>query len=102
VQEVAEYVSPVERALAGVLLERPVRSQRLPVAVLSREQRAAELQRVQALKPRAAAYEAELVLGLPTTVLMTTTRLRAPPERGRGNRIRSCPRCRSSSPPTWR
>ncbi len=37
--EVAEYVSPVERALAGWLLERPVRLQRLPVALLSREQR---------------------------------------------------------------
>ena len=62
-QEVAEYVSPVERALVGVLLDRPARIQRLPVALLSREQKAAELQRVQALKARTAAYEAELVLG---------------------------------------
>ncbi|MGY1687843.1 DUF222 domain-containing protein [Geodermatophilus sp. SYSU D00867] len=63
-EEVAEYVSPVERALAGWLLERPVSIARLPVALLSREQKAAELQRVAALKAMTAAYEAELVLGL--------------------------------------
>ncbi|MGY1792390.1 hypothetical protein ACI796_00250 [Geodermatophilus sp. SYSU D00525] len=50
-QEVAEYVSPVERALAGWLLERPVSIPRLPVALLSREQKAAELQRVQMRNP---------------------------------------------------
>jgi hypothetical protein len=61
---VAERVSPFERALAGWLVEQPVRLSRLPVAVLSREQKAAELVRVQALKARTAAYEAELVLGL--------------------------------------
>ncbi|WP_106275591.1 HNH endonuclease signature motif containing protein [Geodermatophilus tzadiensis] len=38
--------------------------QRLPVALLSREQKAAELARVQARKAMDAAYEAELVLGL--------------------------------------
>jgi hypothetical protein len=64
VQEVAEYRSPVERALVGVLLERPVRVQRLPVALLSREQKAAELQRLQVRKAMDAAYEAELVLAL--------------------------------------
>ncbi len=63
-QEVAQSVSPVERALAGVLLGRPVRVSRLPVGVLSREQKAAELARVQARKAMDAAYEAELVLGL--------------------------------------
>ncbi|MGY1776838.1 DUF222 domain-containing protein [Geodermatophilus sp. SYSU D00804] len=63
-EEVAEYVSPVERALAGWLLERPVSIPRLPVSLLSREQKAAELQRVAALKAMTAAYEAELVLGL--------------------------------------
>ncbi|MGY1786355.1 DUF222 domain-containing protein [Geodermatophilus sp. SYSU D00698] len=63
-EEVAEYVSPVERALAGWLLEQPVSIPRLPVALLSREQKAAELQRMAALKAMTAAYEAELVLGL--------------------------------------
>ncbi|WP_342743445.1 HNH endonuclease signature motif containing protein [Geodermatophilus saharensis] len=63
-QEVAEHVSPVERALAGWLLERPVRLARLPVSLLSDEQAAAELQRLQARKAMEAAYEAELVLRL--------------------------------------
>ncbi|MGY1728795.1 DUF222 domain-containing protein [Geodermatophilus sp. SYSU D01062] len=62
--EVAGYVSPVERALAGWLVERPVSIPRLPVALLSEEQAAAELQRVQARKAMEAAYEAELVLRL--------------------------------------
>ena len=38
--------------------------QRLPVDLLTREQKAAELARVQARKAMDAAYEAELVLGL--------------------------------------
>ncbi|MGY1706287.1 DUF222 domain-containing protein [Geodermatophilus sp. SYSU D00697] len=42
----------------------PLPDRRLPVALLSREQKAAELQRVQAQKATIAAYEAELVLGL--------------------------------------
>ncbi|SFU09709.1 hypothetical protein SAMN05660657_05642, partial [Geodermatophilus amargosae] len=63
-QEVAEYVSPVERALVACLLDRPVRAQRVPVALLSREQTGAELARLQARKAMDAAYEAELVLGL--------------------------------------
>ncbi|MGY1696003.1 DUF222 domain-containing protein [Geodermatophilus sp. SYSU D00814] len=62
--EVVEYVSPVERALAGWLVERPVQVPRLPVAVLSDEQAAAELQRVQQRRAMEAAYEAELVLRL--------------------------------------
>ncbi|MGY1697975.1 hypothetical protein ACI780_24020 [Geodermatophilus sp. SYSU D00814] len=62
--EVAEYVSPVERALAGWLVERPVQVPRLPVAVLSDEQAAVELQRVQQRRAMEAAYEAELVLRL--------------------------------------
>ncbi|GAB3304626.1 hypothetical protein GCM10027451_10440 [Geodermatophilus aquaeductus] len=61
-QEVAG--SLVERALAGWLVEQPARVQRLPVALLSREQKAAELQRLQARKAMEAAYEAELILGL--------------------------------------
>jgi hypothetical protein len=64
VQEVAGPGSLVERALVDAALHRPVRLPQLPVAMLSREQKAAELQRVQALKAMTAAYEAELVLGL--------------------------------------
>ncbi|MGY1737800.1 DUF222 domain-containing protein [Geodermatophilus sp. SYSU D00684] len=63
-EEVAEYVSPIERALVGVLLDQPVTIGRLPVSLLSDEQAAAELQRVQARKAMEAAYEAELVLRL--------------------------------------
>ncbi|MGY1730715.1 DUF222 domain-containing protein [Geodermatophilus sp. SYSU D01045] len=63
-QEVAEYVSPVERALVGVLLDQPVTIPRLPVSLLSREQKAAEVQRVAAMEAMTAAYKAELVLGL--------------------------------------
>ncbi|PWW21637.1 uncharacterized protein DUF222 [Geodermatophilus normandii] len=62
VQEVTG--SLVERALAGWLVEQPVRAQRLPVALLPRQQKAAELQRLQARKAMDAAYEAELILGL--------------------------------------
>ncbi|GAB3326505.1 hypothetical protein GCM10027451_51860 [Geodermatophilus aquaeductus] len=61
---VAVPVSRVERALAGWLIEQRPRVQRLPVAVLSREQTAAELQRLQARKAMEAAYEAELILAL--------------------------------------
>src|SRR5918993_2898429 len=61
---VAVPVSRVERALAGWLIGDRPRVQRLPVAVLSREQKAAELQRVQARKAMEAAYEAKLILGL--------------------------------------
>ncbi len=61
---VAEYVSPVERALAGWLVEQPAPFRRLPVSLLSREQKAAELQQLMALEARTAAYKAELVLGL--------------------------------------
>jgi hypothetical protein len=50
--------------LLGLLLARGPELQRLPVGLLSREQKAAELQRLAALKAMTAAYEAELVLGL--------------------------------------
>ncbi|MGY1715557.1 DUF222 domain-containing protein [Geodermatophilus sp. SYSU D01106] len=63
----AEHVSPIERALAGWLIEQPVAIERLPVGVLSDAQAAAELARVQARKAMDAAYEAELVLRLAAT-----------------------------------
>ncbi|MGX5656747.1 DUF222 domain-containing protein [Geodermatophilus nigrescens] len=63
----AEHVSPIERALAGWLIEQPVAIERLPVGVLSDAQAAAELARVQARKAMVAAYEAELVLRLAAT-----------------------------------
>ncbi|MGY1716203.1 DUF222 domain-containing protein [Geodermatophilus sp. SYSU D01106] len=63
----AEHVSPIERALAGWLIEQPVAIERLPVGVLSDAQAAAELARVQARKAMDAAYEAELVLRLAET-----------------------------------
>ncbi|PWW24853.1 hypothetical protein JD79_04044 [Geodermatophilus normandii] len=62
VQEVTG--SLVERALAGWLVEQPAPIRRVPVALLSREQKAAELQRLQARKAMDAAHEAELILGL--------------------------------------
>jgi hypothetical protein len=56
--------SPIEAALVVRLLERPPSSARLPVGVLTRAEKAAELQRLQARRAMDAAYEAELVLGL--------------------------------------
>src|SRR3712207_682928 len=56
--------SPLEAALVGRLLQRPPTSARLPVRLLSREGKAAELQRLQVRKAMDAAYEADLVLGL--------------------------------------
>src|SRR3712207_7139957 len=56
--------SPLEAALVGRLLELPPSSARLPVALLSKAQKAAELRRLQVRKAMDAAYEAELVLGL--------------------------------------
>src|SRR3954454_7739808 len=56
--------SPLEGALVGRLLERPPAPARLRVERWSGEQKAAELQRVQAWRAMEAAYEAELVLGL--------------------------------------
>ncbi|MCV2489239.1 HNH endonuclease [Geodermatophilus sp. YIM 151500] len=56
------------RSVEGLLLDwaiaQPPPDRRLPVGLLSREQKAAELQRVQARRAMDAAYEAELVLGL--------------------------------------
>ena len=56
--------TPIEAALVGRLLERPPSSARLPVGALTRAEKAAELQRLQARRAMDAAYEAELVLGL--------------------------------------
>ena len=56
--------SPLEAELVSRLLERPPTSARLPVGLLTRQEKAAELQRLQARKAMDAAYEAELVLGL--------------------------------------
>ena len=63
-QEVEVYESPLERALVDLLVEEPAPFRRLPVALLSREQKAAELQRIATVEARTAAYKAELVLGL--------------------------------------
>jgi hypothetical protein len=54
----------IEGLLVDWVVDQPVPSFRLPVPLLDRGQKAAELQRVQAEKARLAAYEAELVLGL--------------------------------------
>lgn len=61
---VTEQQSPVEELLVSWLGDRPLLGARLPVAMLTRAQKAAELQRVVAARAMAAAYEAELVLGL--------------------------------------
>ncbi len=56
--------SLAEGALLGWLLQRAPSVQRLPVGLMSPEEAAAELQRLQARKAMDAAYEAELVLAL--------------------------------------
>ncbi|MGY1694351.1 DUF222 domain-containing protein [Geodermatophilus sp. SYSU D00814] len=63
-QEVSDVQSPVAGDLLDLLASRPPEFRRLPVALLSREQKATELQQIAALKAQTAAYEAELVLGL--------------------------------------
>jgi hypothetical protein len=60
----APPLSAVEAALVECLLDHTPPDHRLPVALLTKEQKAAELQRVQARRAVLAAYEAELVLGL--------------------------------------
>jgi hypothetical protein len=64
VQEVEDVEQPVAGDLLDLLASRPLEFRRLPVGLLSREQKAAELARVQELRAVTAAYEAELVLGL--------------------------------------
>ena len=56
--------SSLEGLLLDWSLDQPAEPSRLPVALLSRAQKTAELQRVQRRKAIDAAYEAELVLGL--------------------------------------
>ncbi|WP_116451797.1 HNH endonuclease signature motif containing protein [Blastococcus litoris] len=56
--------SPIEGALVGLLLDQPPGVSRLPVALLSDVEKAAELQRLQARKAMDAAYEAELLMAL--------------------------------------
>ena len=57
-------VSSVEGLLIDWAVAQPLPDRRLPVALLSKAQKAAELQRVQARRAMDAAYEAELVMGL--------------------------------------
>src|SRR3712207_2240255 len=55
--------TPIEAALVGRLLERPPASARLPVGVLTRAEKAAELRRGPARKAMEAAHEAGLGAG---------------------------------------
>jgi hypothetical protein len=100
----AGHVSPVEQALLDLVVELPAPSRRLPVALMSDWQAAAEPARVQARKAMNAAYEAELVLRPAET---WPTDDDPPPgtpgaRSDRGRRIPSCPVSRSSSPPSSR
>ena len=58
----------VQQSMEGLLvdwsIDQPLPDRRLPVSLLSKAQKAAELQRVQARRAMDAAYEAELVMGL--------------------------------------
>ena len=54
----------LEERLVSWFGDQPLLGARLPVSILTKEQKAAELQRVVAARAMAAAYEAELVLGL--------------------------------------
>ena len=56
--------SLLEGLLVDWSIDHPATPSRLPVELLSREQKAAELVRLQAEKAMRAAYEAELILGL--------------------------------------
>ncbi|WNV73738.1 HNH endonuclease signature motif containing protein [Geodermatophilus sp. DSM 44513] len=61
---VAGQVSSAEGVLIDWAVARPVDLPRLPVSLLSREQKAAELARVRAQRAKTAAYEAQLVMAL--------------------------------------
>ncbi|MGY2130415.1 DUF222 domain-containing protein [Blastococcus sp. SYSU DS0617] len=56
--------SVMEGALLGLMLQRAPSVHRLPVGLMTADEAAAELQRVQARKAMDAAYEAELVMAL--------------------------------------
>ena len=60
----AERQSALEELLVAWFAGRPLLGVRLPVSALTREQKAAELQRVVAAEAMTAAYKAELVMGL--------------------------------------
>jgi len=62
--QVTGQLSPAEGLLLDWSVHQPLPDRRLPVGLLTRAQKATELQRVQALRAMTAAYEAELVLGL--------------------------------------
>jgi hypothetical protein len=57
-------MSTVEGVVIDWAVAQPVSTPRLPVFLLSREQKARELQRLQARRAMDAAYEAELIMGL--------------------------------------
>jgi hypothetical protein len=78
-------VSPMEGVLVDWALARSADLPRLPVELLSREQKAAELQRVVAVRAMAAAYEAELVLGLAADTPDTLDPPADQPGAGRGS-----------------
>src|SRR3712207_3572062 len=70
--------SPLEGELIGWVLEQPPSSARLPVGLLTKAEKAAELQRLQARRAMDAAYEAELIVGLADD---TPDTLDPPPDR---------------------
>ncbi|SDC80738.1 protein of unknown function [Geodermatophilus telluris] len=63
-EQIGEDAPPCDGGLLGLLVAERPELRRLPVGLLTREQKAAELEHVAGLKARLAAYEAELVLGL--------------------------------------
>ena len=96
--------SPLEAGLVARLLERPPTSAGSPVGVLTQEEKAAELQRLQARKAMDAAYEVELILGLAED---TPDTLDPSPDHPGAGRVRgrprpNCPASRSSPPASWR
>lgn len=85
------------RSVEGLLVDwsvaQPPPDRRLPVALLTEAQKAAELQRVQARRAMDAAYEANWCWVWPTTPPTRWIRPRTTPvpSGGRGRRMPSCP-----------